>query len=90
MASLDLVDERREVATVQLAHYQQKHKQGYDKGIKAIPLVPRDLVLRKVMGTARNPPWGKLGPNWEGPYCTTIVVGIKAYYLEDLYENIVP
>lgn len=33
-ASLDLVDERREVAMVKMAHYQQKLRQGYDKGVK--------------------------------------------------------
>ena len=26
-----------------------------------------DLVLRKVMGAARDPMQGKLDPNWEGP-----------------------
>ena len=30
-----------------------------------------DLVLRKVMGVARDPTQGKLGPNWEGPYQIT-------------------
>ena len=54
LARLDLVDERREVAMVQLAHYQQKLKQGYDKGIKTIPLALGDLVLRKVVGTTKN------------------------------------
>ena len=48
-----------------------------------------DLVLRKVFGTAKNPAWGKLGPNWEGPYRITSVAGVGAYYLEDLDENIV-
>ena len=28
----------------------------------------RDLVLRKVTGTIRDPSKGKLGLNWEGPY----------------------
>ena len=49
-----------------------------------------DLVLRKVLGIAKNPMWGKLGPNWEGPYCITPVAGIGAYYLEDLEEKVVP
>ena len=30
-----------------------------------------DLVLRKVIGTARDPTQGKLGPNWEGLYRIT-------------------
>ena len=61
--SLDLIEERRENATVQLAYYQHKLKQGYDANVKLKPLVPGDLVLRKVLGTAKNPTWGKLEPN---------------------------
>ena len=61
--SLDLIEERRESAMVQLAYYQHKLKQGYDAKVKLKPLEPRDLVLRKVLGTAKNPTWGKLGPN---------------------------
>ena len=61
--SLNLIEERRESAMVQLACYQHKLKQGYDAKIKLRPLEPRDLVLKKVLGTAKNPIWGKLGPN---------------------------
>ena len=61
--SLDLIEERRESAMVQLAYYQHKLKQGYDAKVKLRPLVPGDLVLRKVLGTAKNPTWGKLGLN---------------------------
>ena len=39
---------------VQLAYYQQKLKQGYDSSVKLRPLAPGDLVLRKVIGTAKN------------------------------------
>ena len=61
--SLDFVEEKKENAKVQLAYYQHKLKQGYDANIKMRPLVPSDLVLRKFLGTAKNPTWGKLGPN---------------------------
>ena len=61
--SLDFIEERRENAMVQLAYYQYKLKQGYDINVKLRPLAPSDLVLRKVLGTAKNPSWGKLGPN---------------------------
>ena len=57
--------------------------------VKLMPLAPGDLVLRKVLGNTKNPTWGKLGPNWEGPYHITSVVGISAYYLEDLDERTV-
>ncbi|XP_030950110.1 uncharacterized protein LOC115974023 [Quercus lobata] len=88
--SLDLIDERREGAMVHLANYQQKLKQGYDAKVKPRPLVPGNLVLRKVFGNARNPTWGKLGPNWEGPYRITSVASVGAYYLKDLDERVVP
>ena len=63
--SLDLIEERRESAMVQLAYYQHKLKKGYNAKVRLRPLVPGDLVLRKVLGTVKNPAWGKLGPNWE-------------------------
>ena len=75
---------------VQLAYYQQKLKQGYDANVKLRPLIPGDLVLRKVVGTAKKPTQGKLGPNWEGPYCITSKAGIRAYFLEDLEEYVIP
>ena len=75
---------------VQLAYYQHKLKQGYDAKVKLRPLEPDDLVSRKVLGTAKNPTWGKLEPNWEGPYCITSVAGIGAYLLEDLDERVIP
>ena len=53
-------------------------------------LVPGDLVLRKVLGIAKNLVQGKLGPNWEGPYYITSVAGIGAYFLEDLDEHVIP
>ena len=87
---LDLNEERRENAMVQLAYYQHKLKQEYDSNTRSRPLSPRDLVLRKVLGTTKNPAWRKLGPTWEGTYHIILVARIGAYYLKDLDENIVP
>ena len=67
-----------------MAYNQYKLKQGYDANVKLRPLALGDLVLRKVLGIAKNPAWGKLGPNWEGPYRITSVAGIGAYYRVDL------
>ena len=88
--SLDHIEERREKAIVQLAYYQHKLKQGYDTKVKLRPLVPGDLVLREVLHNAKNLAWGKLEPNWEGPYRITSVAGIGAYFLEDLDERVIP
>ena len=74
--SLDLIEERMENAMVQLAYYQHKLKQGYDTNVKLRPLAVGDLMLRKVLGTTKNPTWEKLGPNWEGPYRITSIAEI--------------
>ena len=52
-------------------------------------MTPGDLVLRKVVGIAKNPSSEKLKPNWERPYRVTSVARIGANYLEDLDENVV-
>jgi len=87
--SLDFIEEKRENVIVQLAYCQHKFKQGYDANVKLRPLAPGDLVLRKVLGTTKNQTWGKLGPKWEGPYHITSVVGIGAYFLENLDEHVI-
>ena len=51
---LDLIEERKESAMVQLAYYQHKLKQGYDAKVKLRPLEPGDLVLGMVLGTTKN------------------------------------
>ena len=61
--SLDLIEEKREKAVIQLAYYHQNLKQGYDANVKFRPLAQKDIVLRKVIGASKNPSWGKLGPN---------------------------
>ena len=88
--SLDLAEERREVAIVKLSQYQQKLRQGYEKCITIRAFVPRDLVLRRVVNNMKNPSWGKLSPNQERPYWVTSVAGVGAYRLEDLSEISVP
>ena len=73
-----------------MTYYQQKFKQGYDSSVRLRSLAPGDLVLRKVIGIAKDLAWGKLGLNWEGPYRVTSIAGIGAYFLEDLDKNVVP
>ena len=72
-----------------MEYYHQKLKRGYDANVKLRPLATGDLVLRKVVGAAKDPSWGNLGPNWEGPFRITSVAGIGAHYLEDLNEKAV-
>ena len=57
--SLDLIEERRENAMVQLTYYQYKLKQGYDTNVRLRPLAPGDLVLRKNFGDYQESNLGK-------------------------------
>ena len=52
--SLDLIEENKEKSMIQSTYYHQKLKQGYDTNVKLRPLTLGDLVLRKVLGNAKN------------------------------------
>ena len=68
---LDMVDEVRTVAEQRLARYQNLMVKYYNSNVRCRDFQVGDLVLRKVMGAARYPSQGKLGPNWKGPYMIT-------------------
>uniref|UniRef100_A0A2N9FA17 Uncharacterized protein n=1 Tax=Fagus sylvatica TaxID=28930 RepID=A0A2N9FA17_FAGSY len=87
---LDLLEERRDMATVRLASYHQRIKKEHDKNISHRVFRIRDLVLRKVMANTRKPNEGKLGPNWEGPYKVISPAGAGSYRLEDLEGKPIP
>ena len=65
---LDLVDEVRATAEQRLAQYQDRMAKHYNSRVRHRDFQVGDLVLRKIMGVARDPTQEKLGPNWEGPY----------------------
>ena len=52
--------------------------------------IPGDLILRRVVGSMKNPSWGKLGPNWEGPYQVILVARVAACHWEVLDGIMVP
>ena len=87
---LDLLEERREMATIRLVDYQQKMAQRYDKNVKSRDFGVGDLVLRRVVGSTKDLNMGKLVSNWEGPYRVTARAGVGAYYLEDMEERPLP
>ena len=68
---LDLVVEVRAIAEQRLVRYQNLMAKLYNSNVRYRDFQVGDLVLRKVMGTAKDPSQGKLGPNWEGPYRIT-------------------
>ena len=56
------------MAKQRLARYQNLMSKHYNARVRHRDFQISDLVLRKVMGAAKDPTQGKLGPNWEGPY----------------------
>jgi len=81
---LDLIDEVRATANQRLARYQDCMAKHYNSRVQHRDFQVGDLVLRKVMGAARDPTHGKLGPNWEGPYRITSWQRKGTYHLEAL------
>ena len=59
----DLVDEVKVVAEQRLARYQDRMAKHYNSRVRHRDFKVGDLILRKVMGAARDPTQGKLGPN---------------------------
>ena len=87
---LDLMDELRTTAKQRLARYQNRMAQYYNSRVRHKDFQVGDLVLRKVMGAARDPTQGKLSPNWEGPYRVTSWQRKGTYHLETLEGQKLP
>ena len=60
---LDLVDEAQATAEQRLARYQNLMSKHYNSKVRHRDFQIGDLVLRKVVGAAKNPSQGKLRPN---------------------------
>lgn len=63
IGNLDALEEHRDMVAVQLANYQQRMAQGYNRKVKPQEFVPGDLVLRKAIGSAKDQSASKLAPN---------------------------
>ena len=81
---LDLIDEVRAIAEQRLTRYQDRMAKHYNSRVRHKDFKVGDLVLRKVMGAARDPTQGKLGPNWEGLYRITSWQRKGTYHLETI------
>ena len=81
---LDLVDEARAIAEQRLARYQDLMSKHYNAKVRHRDFQIGDLVLRKVIGVAKDPSQGKLGPNWEGPYRITSWQRKGTFHLETM------
>ncbi|GKV35987.1 hypothetical protein SLEP1_g44174 [Rubroshorea leprosula] len=88
--NLDLLDEVREEARLRTLVYKQKVANFYNKRVRPRPFKVSDLVLRKAGLTGFETRFGKLVPNWEGPYTVAEVPHPGAYILQDTEGKRVP
>lgn len=73
--NLDLLVEKRELASRRVAAYQQRITRYYNQNIRVRQFKVSDWVLKKVNQDTKDLSQGVNGPNWEGPYRVLRVSG---------------
>ena len=82
--NLDLIDEVRMDAERRTVKYKNLMARQYDAMVKLRRFNIGGLVLKEVSLATKDPSYGKLGPNWEGPYRIIKCKRQGSYYLEAL------
>ncbi|GJS94837.1 reverse transcriptase domain-containing protein [Tanacetum coccineum] len=81
--NLNLLEERREIATIREARRKQQVEKYYNQRVRHKQFKVGEFVLRKnKLSKAENT--GKLGPKWEGPYEVVETYGTGAYKLRSM------
>nr|GEW75698.1 gypsy retrotransposon integrase-like protein 1 [Tanacetum cinerariifolium] len=78
LLNLDILEERREKATVREAKSKAKMKKYYNARFRNTTFRPGDFIYRTNAKNSR-----KLGPKWEGPYEVVEALGRGAYKLRN-------
>lgn len=86
---LDLVEEKRDLATIREAKVKERVKRYHDRRVRSERLIPRDKVLRR-NDSSRQEKEGKLSPNWEGPYTVVEAHPGGNYVLADAQGRPIP
>ena len=76
--SLDLLEEHRVQAIEKMAKYTEGVARAYNRKVKARPLSPGDMVLKRIPNPATV---GKLETKWEGPFVITRATRAGTFYL---------
>lgn len=79
--NLDLLSEKRKMASRRATKYQQRVAHYYNQNVRVQKFKTGDWVLRKVNHSTRDPNHGLFSPNWEGPYRVLPAAGAGAYKL---------
>ncbi|XP_071699750.1 uncharacterized protein [Rutidosis leptorrhynchoides] len=87
--NLDLLEERRKAALIREASYKRMIESYYNMRVKPSTFRVGDYVLR-LNSTSKVEYEGNLGPNWEGPYVISQVLGKGSYKLETTTGKPIP
>ncbi|GJZ44685.1 reverse transcriptase domain-containing protein [Tanacetum coccineum] len=87
--NLDLLEEKREQASIREAKSKAKMERYYNSKVRSISFKPGDLVYCE-NDASRVEDTRKLGPKWEGPYEVTEALGKGAYKLRDRNRKQLP
>ncbi|GJW05122.1 reverse transcriptase domain-containing protein [Tanacetum coccineum] len=87
--NLDLLEEKREHASIQEAKSKAKMEKYYNVRVRNTSFKPGDLVYQNNEASHAED-GGKLKPKWEGPYEVTEALGKGAYKLRGRNGNILP
>lgn len=82
--SLDLLEEKRERAAINLANYQNATSRYFNKKVRHKTFRQGDRVLKRVVENTKDNKTGKFNPIWEGPYEIVEVFGKGAYKLKEV------
>lgn len=84
---LDQLEERREIAAIHLANYQNQVKRYFNKGVRPRTFGLGDWVLKRAVEDIQDHGVGKLKPVWVGPYEVIAVFGKGAYRLRNVKDG---
>ena len=82
--NLDLIKQVRMDVEQRTARYKNLIARQYDAMVKPKCFNIEDPILKRVSLATKNPAYGKLGPNWEGPYRVINCKRQGSYHLEAL------
>ncbi|GJY32382.1 hypothetical protein Tco_0415877 [Tanacetum coccineum] len=89
LLNLDLLEEKRERATICEAKSKMKMTKYYNARVRGVAFRPEDFVYRS-NDASHAAARGKLGPKWEGPYKVTEALGDGAYKLRTMEGTDLP
>ncbi|XP_071737645.1 uncharacterized protein [Rutidosis leptorrhynchoides] len=87
--NLNFIEERRLMAAIREANNKQQIAKYYNKRVRVLSFDVVEWVLQN-NDASRAEKFGKLGPNWEGPYQVVAINAAGSYKLADVEGRTLP